>query len=300
MSVTIWRVTDGKAGHDTQSQGLCAALSQLSECQTFDVLASSIKITFFDLLKKTFPIANEFSNPDIIIGAGHKTHLPLLAGKRAYNAKTIVLMKPSLPLSLFDFCLIPEHDMPPDRANVMKTKGAINDMQPGQEKRNEILILIGGPSRHMQWADISDQIRQICDAHPEQAINITDSPRTPDGFLSSINIPIRNELQLLPHYSVSRSTLRSMMQRATQVWVSMDSISMIYEALTAGAKVGLLELEANSNSRVNNSVQSLINNKQVMTFSEWLVNRSLHPAVSFNEALRCAKLLLQQGLCDIR
>jgi hypothetical protein len=92
--------------------------------------------------------------PDLIIGAGHRTHFTVLAARRAHGGRAVVLMQPSLPLGWFDLCLIPEHDRPRDRPNVERTYGVLNTVLPASHAAPDRgLFLIGGPSAHHAWAE---------------------------------------------------------------------------------------------------------------------------------------------------
>ena len=62
------------------------------------------------IIFKKYNLDKRLIKPDIAIGAGHKTHLYLLAIKRCFGAKIVVILKPSLPLKFFDLCVIPKHD----------------------------------------------------------------------------------------------------------------------------------------------------------------------------------------------
>jgi len=42
MTFNIWRFTDGKSGHDTQSIGLCTAIEKLKKCERFDIPVNSL------------------------------------------------------------------------------------------------------------------------------------------------------------------------------------------------------------------------------------------------------------------
>ena len=93
MILNIWRVTDGRSGHDSQSTGLCQAIANLTKCKQYDIPV----ISFFDYLKnlilKKFPYGADLPNPDLIIGAGHKTHLEMLSARQVRKRKIIVLRK---------------------------------------------------------------------------------------------------------------------------------------------------------------------------------------------------------------
>ena len=98
--------------------------------------------------------------PDLLLGAGHHTHLSLLAARRIRGGKVVVLMRPSLPPGLFDLCLIPEHDAPPARPNVLATRGALNRIQPAatlriRRKQRDII------DRPSELALAARQCRQI-------------------------------------------------------------------------------------------------------------------------------------------
>ena len=78
-------------------------------------------------------------------------------------------------------------------------------------------------------------------------------------------------------------------RRTGCVWVTEDSVSMLYEALTAGLPTGVLGLPQRSDGRVVRGVRQLIRQQQVTPFSAWVRGRPLQrPDSSFDEANRCA------------
>jgi uncharacterized protein len=300
MAFNIWRITDGKAGHDSQSIGLCNAIEQLKTCERFDIPANSLINNCKNILLKQFPPGKEFPDPDIIIGAGHATHLTMLSAKHARKSKTIVLMKPSLPLSFFDSCIIPRHDSPPKRENIISTNGALNPVQPNEDKLTKSgLILIGGPSKHYQWNDesIVNQIKQIVTEHTNIHWTVADSPRTPETTLSAILNLAHKNINVLSFAETDSKTIREFIFKAGNIWVSVDSISMIYESLSSGAAVGLLDLEQKKKNRVVDAISALINEKQLTTFAMWQnMHKLTKPSFEFNESERCASLLLKRGI----
>ena len=70
--------------------------------------------------------------PDLILGAGHATHLVLWWLARKHRTQSIVMMKPSLPMAWFSLCLVPAHDfrVPPQGENLIVTQGALNRVAP--------------------------------------------------------------------------------------------------------------------------------------------------------------------------
>lgn len=298
MALTLWRITDGKAGHDSQTTGLCNAIKKIKDINRFDIKAESAFSNFKNFLLSQFPSGKELPTPDLIIGAGHGCHLTMLSAKKARGGKTIVLMKPSLPLSLFDLCIIPEHDQVKDKVNVITTKGAINPVQFNENKSNDTgLFLIGGPSKHYDWneTDLIRQIKEVIKQTPDIRWAIANSPRTPENTLSLLaNL---NNIEVLSYKNTNSDKLREFIFKSDTIWVSQDSVSMIYESLSSGAAVGLLNVEQKSKNRISDSINTLINEKQLTSFSNWeKTKKLLLPANKFNEADSCVKQLLKRGL----
>ena len=94
----------------------------------------------FDITSGMTPFGNY---PDLLIGAGSKTHYQLLLAKKLFpNSKSIVLMKPSLkPTQLFDIAVIPHLDKFYLRTpeNVITTKGII-EIFDRRQKRRQVLL----------------------------------------------------------------------------------------------------------------------------------------------------------------
>jgi uncharacterized protein len=295
--LVVWRWIDGKAGHDNQSRGLLDALGRLRPVEpvTLHPLAPTTALT--GLLRGRLPACDGLPTPDLVLGAGHGAHLSLLAARRARGGKAVVLMRPSLPLSWFDVCLIPEHDTPPIRANVLVTRGALNRIQPSPAlEPSRGLLLIGGPSAHFAWdaGAIQRQIAALISADPALAWTLATSRRTPPDFPHSVSALVGDErLTVIPVAQTGPDWLPAQLARAGQVWVTADSVSMIYEALTAGAMVGILTLPGRRASRVSRGLDRLIADGWVMPFTDWQPRSRLpRPPGTFNEAERCARWIV--------
>ena len=151
-ALVVWRLCDGKVGHESQSQGLAEALGRRVPTEYFDLGCLSPARALRAWLCGRFPPGEALPAPDLILGAGHRTHLNLLAARRARGGRAVVLMKPTLPCACFDLCLVPEHDDPPRHGKVLPTQGALNPIRPAAAASPERgLILIGGPSEHHGW-----------------------------------------------------------------------------------------------------------------------------------------------------
>lgn len=296
----IWRISDGRPGHDSQSKGLVKALNLIKPCDCHDITLADRKPGLLDLLLKKFPIAQNLPDPDMIIGAGHETHLALLCAKRAHGGKTIIIMKPSIPASCFDFCFIPEHDKPKIADNILTTKGAINCIAPSTEQVNDRgLILIGGPSRHFYWDDeyLLQQLNEILLTHADIKWEISDSSRTPDTTKNLLAALRKPNAEYINCTSKGPAWIARRLNLAATVWTSMDSVSMVYESLTSGAAVGLLDVPTRGTSKISNNITGLVEDEMVTPYNKWLSERKLtRPPILLNEAKRCAERLHESGL----
>ena len=296
----IWRISDGRDGHDTQSKGLVKALNLIKPCDCYDIDIHDHKQGIWHLLLKKFATIAHYPNPDIIIGAGHHTHLPMLCAKRAYGGKSIVIMKPGLPVNWFDFCLIPEHDNPKIADNILTTKGAINCITPSTEHvSNRGLILIGGPSRHFYWDanHLLQQLSEILKTHIDIKWEISDSARTPEETRKALTALQEPNAKYYTYSSTGPTWLTERLGLAENVWVSMDSVSMIYESITSGATVGLLDVPARGAGKLTNNIADLVENRMATPYNKWLVSRKLGKSQALlNESRRCAEYIYEIGL----
>jgi len=304
-SVTIWRFIDGKPGHEKQSLGLCMALAKLRDvnCHEIKVGDSGFK-NLLDYCLGRSKKGIDFPRPDMLVGAGHRTHLPMLAAKRAYGGKSIVLMKPSLPYFLFDLCLVPEHDNPPERANIIPTIGSLNSLgldDPHPKTPSSHIILIGGPSPHYEWDDnqVIDQIEQIFKkGHKSiQQWALTTSPRTPKEFIEKLQERKLTDLKIYHFEDTKPGWVEEMLLANENAWVTPDSVSMTYEALSAGCRTGILELCPNkSNPRIIHSVQVLIKNDYIRTTKSFLYEKQKSNKTFIPQATVCAKIILNNAI----
>lgn len=296
--MVIWRLLDGKPGHEKQSMGLAQALSRHVAVKIHDIRVGPCLQYISDWILGRFPAGIDLPTPDILIAAGHRTHLALLAARRARGGRAVVLMQPSLPLWLFNLCLIPEHDTPPHRANVITTRGALNIARPSRQHDADLgLILIGGESAHFDWNNLHviDQIREITQKIPAVHWRLTTSRRTPADFLPALEQAGLPNLEILPHETTPAGWLEAELARTGQAWVTEDSVSMVYEALTAGCAVGLLDIQKKQDSRVASGIEQLIRERWLTPFDAWQPNQPLVAGPEgFDEADRCARKILEK------
>ena len=289
-------VTDGKAGHRSQALGLYKAMQRLSKQQvTFEEVAAE-SLSRFNLFlargNQQHPLIQQ--TPDYIFSVGSQTQLKaLLLGQVFPKAKTVVLMKPKFPLAWFDYVVVPKHDGVAAENNVIVTEGALNPIV--NEKRHQakrILIALGGDSKRHKWneAKVLEAIEKIVQDNKKSEIVLTTSRRTPKEFLAQLNTQkIATKLQIFPVEETPQGWIFEQMQLAEAVWVTEDSVSMLYEALTAGCKVGVIEIDRLKQDRITQSVDLLLQQKQVSQVTSMM---HLPKPTALKEADRVAAILM--------
>lgn len=290
-AVVVWWFRDGKAGHDNQARGLIAALQRLIPLDVHDVPLPPLGRLLVDALTGRFRAGRALPDPALLIGAGHGTHPALLAARRARGGRVVVLMKPSLPRAWFDLCVIPRHDGVAPAPNVLITDGALNAIQPavGKDPRQG-LILIGGPSAHHAWSEpeLIAQSRVILARDTGVRWRIAGSRRTPESTVPLLRALESAQAKFIAHEDTDPAWLPAQLARAATVWVTEDSVSMIYEALTAGAATGLLAVPRRRADRVTRAIDMLIKTERVTPFAAWRETHALRVPETFNEAARVA------------
>jgi mitochondrial fission protein ELM1 len=293
----IWRYTDGRPGHDSQSLGLCNALGRCVDCAVHDIKPPS-NIQALACLLRSRPVVNrELPHPGLIIGAGRQTHLPVFVSKKAVGGKSIVLMRPSLPYTLYDICLVPDHDSPPVLDNVITTAGALNTIVAKENKDPQMgVIMVGGPSKYYSWQD--DVIVSVIKTIISKEIAtwfVFDSPRTPETTRAQLKNIRTNGYHFRSFEEASRQELVTALVNATNAWVSADSVTMLYEALTAGAPTGIIPVPEKKPNKISSSLEILIYEGQCTPYKEWYDGQPLSPpAKQLHEADRCADIILSR------
>lgn len=288
--LVIWRLLDGKPGHENQTLGLLCALERLAAergqaaPQCIELSVADQHFSLWDFVLKRFHLGQTLPSPDFIIGAGHRTHWPMLCARRAFGGKAIALMSPSLPCAFFDLVVAPAHDGLTGR-NVIVTQGVLNAMQPGVKIPGYTLVLVGGESKHFEWSNeqVLAQLETILTRHPSACI--TDSRRTPAALRAALTKHWPEAYQ--PWEQFPSGWLASELAIAEYAWVTEDSVSMIYESLTAGCTVGLVGLKSLSNGRLQHGVRMLESAELVLRLPGVL--QCSGASIFVNEAKRIAE-----------
>ncbi|VAW76975.1 DUF1022 domain-containing protein [hydrothermal vent metagenome] len=299
-SIIVWRILDGKPGHENQTQGLVEALCDYVPVQSIEVPCQTFIKAASSLLWKSFPLFE--SPPDLIIGAGHRTHLSLLAARRRWKCPVIVLMKPDLPRHFFDMCIIPVHDKVKASASILITDGVLNRIKPDPNRvAGSGMLLIGGRSKHSHWSDqhVVNQIEKIIN-NSDVYFTIATSRRTPPSFVEAIKYRNMANLNIVLAEETGSDWLAQQLPQCEQAWVTEDSVSMVYEALSAGVACGVLQSSNKrpaKSSRVLTGLDRLKRENFILAFADWAKGATLEPAPELlAESSRCAKIIAEKWL----
>jgi hypothetical protein len=216
-------------------------------------------------------------------------------------------MKPSCPLQWFSFCLVPRHDLLSDMlenppSHIIPTLGALHGVHPSPERpKSFMLMLIGGPSKEYGWDEkqVIEQLKAVVQAvgfSNQQKFILTTSRRTPAGFVDVLRRECPS-IDVVPVEETPRGWVAEKLAGATAVWVTRDSVSMIYEALGSGAPVGLLNMptlepDGKKKSRVAKGIALLEDDEWVTPFDTWKETGILKSKGALVEVDRVADILL--------
>lgn len=304
--MVIYIISDGKKGHLSQTRGLAQALLKRAEAAQPDTQHSchEIDVSRMSFISKlTYTGAKlDYPPPSLILCAGHGTHIPALRMAHYHRCLCMVCMRPSLPTHCFDLCIVPQHDYPqgkPRPDHVLLTVGALNSITPHPEvEKRETLLLIGGPSKEFGWDEdyVLTQLSSITRYNTGQ-MTLTTSRRTPKDFVQALEAACPS-IRIEPVETTGANWVAERLASAKEVWVTQDSVSMVYEALTSGAPVGIIEMPAHPKragkapSRVARGLAKLVEESYVTPFTAWVRDHTLTPGPQLREADRVAEHII--------
>jgi mitochondrial fission protein ELM1 len=301
---------DGRPGHEKQSRSILRALASMTALSTHTLQLPSVRGVKRLLMGLAVFLPNHrvlnpiFRMPvDLAIGAGSATHLPMIAFKRRSKARLVICMAPDpLLRRCFDLCLIPRHDKPLARPNIFSTFGppcmTISDLQQDQRKG---LVLAGGidpKSHHWDTSVFMTQIQALNARMPGIRWTIASSPRTPADTIEQLRMLVGQHpnMSFFSSDETPSGWIETAYSSHAQVWVTADSVSMVYEALTAGCRVGILPVAwKQTQNKFQRGINDLNANGLILDYRQWIEGQQW-PIVSkpLNEAERCAREILKR------
>ena len=294
-ATVVWRFVDGKPGHEKQSAGLLQALAEFTPVAVYEFDMRFKALLWRQLHRHLHRRPADIPSPDLIVGVGHRTHVPMVLARAVCGGRSVALMKPTLPHRLFDLVFVPRHDRYRRKGNLVETRGVIcpSDSTPKNPGRG--LILLGGTNRYFEWRSdhVMRQVAAIANASPEVEWELCDSRRTPADLASAL--PRLPNLVYRPWQSTPGDFLEGALRDAQLVWVTADSASMLYESLSVRAYVGVIALKAKHLARNNKHARGialLLSQGHVFSTRDgFRLQGRLLPPHFFPENRRCAKIV---------
>ncbi len=93
-----------------------------------------------------------------------------------------------------------------------------------------------------------------------------------------------------------RGWIEEQYDKNSEAWITADSISMVYEAITAGCSVGIFPMEwVRENGKFKRNESILLEKKLVRSFAVWEQGHNFRANdLELNEARRCAEHILRR------
>jgi mitochondrial fission protein ELM1 len=302
--------TDGRPGHEKQSRSILRALASMTVLSTHTLKLPPVQgVNKLFMGLAAFLPHNRILNRipglpmDLVIGTGSATHLPMIAYKRRSKARLVTCMAPDpLLRPCFDLCLIPRHDSPLIRPNIFSTFGPPCMTLGGpQQDRCKGLILAGGidpKSHHWDTSVFMTQIQALDVGMSGIRWTIASSPRTPADTIEQLRVLV-GQNENMTFFSADETPpgwIEAAYSAHAQVWVTADSVSMVYEALSAGCRVGVLPVAwKHAQNKFQQGIDDLKANGLILDYRQWQKGQQW-PAVRkpLNEAERCAREILKR------
>lgn len=298
-------LSDGKAGHLRQSEGLVKLINQQLAIRGIKTNLFIQQVKFrSNIAKFIFSIASLFNgkyqcqgclgclryaltedslkgfmsfNPDIIVSAGSALSTINYLLAKENQAKSLVLMRPGfLGLGKFDLVIMPKHDRPVRRKNVVVTDGALNlvdqdylsqrssrlgqsGLLKGPLLKPCIGLLIGGDSKKFFISpeiiiELSAQIKKSAEKLNADIL-ITTSRRTSSEVENALKKEFSNyprcKLLVIASENNNPDVIGGILGLSNIIISSPESISMISEAACAEKYVVVFKAEGLSGKHKN-------------------------------------------------
>ncbi len=309
LRVTV--VTDGRPGHEKQSLGLVRGLKnrlavQMAMVSVADFgLPRQIGVQFARFLPPWACWLDFLDNgaTDLVICTGSRTHALALTIKKRLGIPAVTCMTPDfLYRCFFDICFVPEHDGPVSGSNIFVTVGAPNTLF--DKKKHDSakgLILLGGKdSKTHIWDQerLVSQILQIIEKETDIFWSLSSSPRTPAATCELLTKMVKSyaNVAFFDYRSTEKGWIERQYHLCRNVWVTADSVSMVYEALSAGCQVNILPVDwLAGGAKLEKNERLLLEKNLVRPFALWQSGKNISDNLqTINEAQRCADYIIEK------
>ena len=291
-------LSDGKAGHSRQLESLVKAIREVAEEKGLEIRSKKVEVIFKNRYMKRLPsfcvsLASrdscrsclwclrrtldrssykelERTFADMVVSCGTSMAAINFVLSSELKARSIHIMKPGiLSVSRFDLVIMPEHDLPPKRRNIVATKGSLNliDDKYLKEQKERLVttynlhpacrqagvtnyklktgLLIGGDAKNFQLSKDAMEIlikglKRFLE-EKDGDIFITTSRRTPQRIEDLVKKEFLDEPRckflVIANENNLPFAVGGILGLSDIVVLSPDSISMVSEAASSGKYV---------------------------------------------------------------
>jgi len=304
----ITAIIDGSPGHEKQTEGIIRALEKYVPVEiTYLKIKKSFLSDSISWLKAFVGLcwkSGKTENVDFVIGTGTHTHPHVIRIGNAGGAKKILCMSPASFLTkVFDLCFVPTHDRINPGKNIFLTMGPPNISEnKNMHKKDKGLVLIGGQDdkSHVWDSDkILGYIKEIVSSNTgNMNWTISSSPRTPVEMENKIDrfVAGMEKVSFFRFSDTKKGWVENQYDASCIAWVTADSMSMIYEALTAGCTTCIIPMEwKQKENKFSFSEQDLYENQLALPYDKWILKREYFEyGKSINESDKCAREILRR------
>ncbi|MGN6424799.1 MAG: mitochondrial fission ELM1 family protein [Asticcacaulis sp.] len=267
--LSLWAVSDGRAGIENQALGLAEAVARLTPAEItvkrlryqplWDRLPTALKL-WPDAMLRGGSDRIEPPYPDIWIGCGRASLPHALRMRERSGGKSFVvqLQDPKTDLKPYDLVIAPEHDHV-DGANVLSLLGSTHRVTPERLAaayemwrdridalpRPRVAVLVGGRSKAFDLdADHAVLMARDIRAAIEKAggsVLLTVSRRTPPAARAVISDGLRG-LPGVIYDGGGDNPYFAFLHAADRFLVTEDSVNMATEAAATGKPVQIVSL----------------------------------------------------------
>jgi Predicted nucleoside-diphosphate-sugar epimerase len=264
---------DSKIGHEKQVQAILDNLALTQDLFIEEInVRNPVWLELFLYLLRIKP--KQDLVPDIIIGAGSATTIPMLRYKTENKTKVISVMKPQFFESKFDLIVAPRHDYKVVPDNVFTYIGSIAKVNINLDLENIGLIIIGGLNKHFNFDDdyLISQIDFIISLFPDIHWIIFNSRRTPKTF----NERIKKNTAIGKFIDVHRNFeyLDDYLSKAKLKFVTPDSVNMVFESLSSSGETYLFDMYSSKENKITRLIDEVKCNKYVGCLEEKYLENS--------------------------
>lgn len=270
--LTVWVLSDGRAGHEAQALGLAEALARrrpaavavkralpgrwaamIPPALSWRMGARPGGWPFTGLAEGAEAIAPPW--PDAVIGAGRRVAPFLAALRRLYGIQAVQILDPRMPARAFDAIVVPEHDALVGD-NVLRSVGAVNRLTSAAIadaaaiwadrlhglSRPRLAVLVGGPSRSARFggSDETRLVQALTTLARSHGLMVTGSRRTPPGLMDRIRGAVGPRAFVWG--GTGANPYPGLLGHADAVLVTEDTVNMASEAASTGLPVHVFPL----------------------------------------------------------